>query len=753
MKTPGFSLVLFLLTATLAPMAHAWEPAEVTLMTPWAADVDPANTLPEYPRPQLVREDWQNLNGLWDYAIANRRTDEAPAWEGEILVPFPVESALSGVKRTLDIDERLWYRRAFTVPTDWRDQQILLHFGAVDWECEVWVNGHSVGTHRGGYDAFSFDITRALNDSGEQQVTVAVWDPTDDGYQPRGKQVRDPQGIWYTPVTGIWQTVWLEPVVAVSLQDVKLTPDIDAGTLSVDAALRGGGAGVTLEAVASLEGKEVAGIQGPAAAGLTLEIPDAELWSPEAPTLYDLELRLTRDGQVIDTVQSYFGMRKIAVAKDEDGINRLFLNNEPLFQYGPLDQGWWPDGLYTAPTDEALRYDVEVTKQMGFNMIRKHVKVEPARWYYHCDQLGMLVWQDMPNGDAHIGRADPDIDRVAQSRENFYREYEALIDVLYSHPSIVMWVPFNEGWGQFETTEVTEWTRRKDPTRLVNQASGWTDRNGGDVHDMHRYPGPGMPPVEEDRAVVLGEFGGLGLPVEGHLWWNKRNWGYCNLTEVDDLRTQYAALITALRPLIGQGLAAAVYTQTTDVEGEVNGLLTYDRKVLKMGAEWLGMTNAQVYLPPPKTEDLASTSEATPQTWRYLMDRPDGDWENPDFDDSHWQSAAAPFGTEGTPGIEINTPWDGRDIYLRRQFELKKVPEGTVYLRIHHDDDAWVYLNGVLIARQKGYQTAYTLLPLDEDARKALRAGTNTLAVHCRQAGGGQCIDAGIVAVTEQDVP
>lgn len=750
MRSILLSFLMALVGAIASSPARVWEPVPGHLTTQWAADVDPNAVLPEYPRPGLVREAWQNLNGLWDYAIVERDADKVETWDGEILVPFPLESSLSGVQKAISVDQRLWYRRAFTVPGDWKGQNVLLHFGAVDWSCGVWVNGRSIGTHRGGYDAFSFDITHAITDAAEQEVVVSVWDPTDAGYQPRGKQVAEPEGIWYTSVTGIWQTVWLEPVAPVSVQSVKLTPDIDAKTLSIATTLNIDANNVTLKAIARLDGVEVA--SGDAATGdeIVLSIPDPKLWSPDAPTLYDLELELHRDGTAIDAVRSYFGMRKIALQKDESGVNRLFLNNAPLFQYGPLDQGWWPDGLYTAPTDAALRSDVETTKAMGFNMARKHVKVEPARWYYHCDQIGLLVWQDMPNGDAHIGPADPDMHRVAQSRENYFREYEALIDGLHNHPSIVMWVPFNEGWGQFDTGEVAAWTKKKDPTRLVNQVSGWADRGGGDVYDMHRYPGPGMFPVEDARASVLGEFGGLGLPVEDHLWWNKRNWGYRNLTEIEDLRFQYGAMITALRPLIGEGLAAAVYTQTTDVEGEVNGLLTYDRAVLKMGKEWLAAENAKVFTPPPKTVSLSPTSESSGQSWRYTTERPVTGWEAPEFDDSGWQEGPGAFGTRDVSGAEVRTLWDTRDIYLRRTFTLTEIPEGETYLRIYHDEDAKVYLNGVEAAREKGFLQTYTLLPLTQDVRNALRVGENTLAVHCRQTTGAQCIDVGVVLLEEQ---
>jgi hypothetical protein len=329
-----------------------------------------------------------------------------------------------------------------------------------------------------------------------------------------------------------------------------------------------------------------------------LPIKDPKLWSPDTPFLYDLQAQLDWNGNPSDEVKSYFGMRKIEVRKAADDHQRLFLNNQPMFHFGPLDQGWWPDGLYTAPTDEALRYDIEATKKLGFNACRKHVKVEPDRWYYWCDKLGLLVWQDMPNGDRHIGRDDPDLERSAESAANYRREYKALIDTHYNHPCIVIWVPFNEGWGQFATDEILAWTHEYDPSRLVDGPSGWTDRGTGDIHDIHSYPGPDMPEPEEQRAVVLGEFGGLGLPMEGHLWWNKRNWGYRTYDNIETLRDNYDQLMVKLLPLIQRGLAAAIYTQTTDVEGEVNGLMTYDRKVIKFDPEHVSEIHAEFYKTP-----------------------------------------------------------------------------------------------------------------------------------------------------------
>ncbi len=589
-------LMMAMVLGSLGCSARAdWSPVRGGLMTRWAEEVSPTNVLPEYPRPQMVRSDWQSLNGLWEYAVFPKDDPRPESMSGKILVPFPIESALSGVKKPVNGKQRLWYRRTFEVPAAWKKGRLLLHFEGVDWETTVWVNGKEVGSHKGGYDPFTFDITEALTKEAKQELVVGVWDPTDRSFQPRGKQVSKPKGIWYTAVTGIWRPVWLEPVPSASIDRLKMVPDIDAGVLRLTVAGRGTSSVTGVKAVAKGAGKVVASAEGKVGATIDLRIPNAKLWSPDSPFLYDLTVEIQDDGKAIDQVTSYFGMRKIAVGKDEQGFNRLLLNNKPLFQLGPLDQGWWPDGLYTAPTDEALRYDIEVTRKLGYNMARKHVKVEPRRWYYHCDKLGLMVWQDMPSGDKYIRRDQPDIQRTEESATNFRREFHGVIETYYNHPCIVAWVPFNEGWGQFETEAILAWTKKLDPTRLVDGPSGWADRGTGDMHDMHKYPGPAMPKPEPNRAVVLGEFGGLGLPIEGHLWWNKRNWGYRKYKTREELQAAYAKLIANLRPLIKKGLAAAVYTQTTDVEGEVNGLMTYDRDVVKFDADKLARLHQTLY--------------------------------------------------------------------------------------------------------------------------------------------------------------
>ena len=727
-----------------------WQPAEGPLMTRWAEKITPKNVHSEYPRPQMVRKNWQNLNGLWDYAIVPKDSQKPDTFDGQILVPFPVESALSGVMKPVGEENRLWYRRTFEIPRKWQGQSMLLHFGAVDWDTTVWVNGKEVGGHKGGYDPFTFDITDALNDAGQQEVVLSVWDPTNTGTQPRGKQVKKPGGIWYTAVTGIWQTAWVEPVPEAYIKWIKIVPDIDSESVHITAACTDP-AGYSVEIEAKEGWFTKTKKKGMAGEELVLNINNPKLWSPDSPFLYDLKVTLKNSkGKKVDAVSSYFGMRKIEVRKDKKGINRLFLNNKSLFQYGPLDQGWWPDGLYTAPTDAALRYDIEVLKKLGCNMLRKHVKIEPARLYYWCDKLGLMVWQDMPSGDKYIGGRDPDIQRSPESARQFEAELKAMITTFYNHPSIIMWVPYNEGWGQWDTPRIVDLIKKLDPTRLVNNASGWSDRGVGDVHDIHSYPGPAAPPTEENRAAVLGEFGGLGLPIKEHTWQDEKNWGYRSYETREELTDAYVALIDNLRSLIGDGLCAAVYTQTTDVEIECNGWMTYDRAMIKMDPKKAAAANKRLYLPAPVLNTIVPTSQEQPQSWRYTTSQPSEDWQQADFDDSDWQTGQGGFGTEGTPGTIVRTEWKTSDIWVRRTFELADTKLSRPQLSIHHDEDAEIYINGQLIARLEGYTSSYVRVTLDEKAQKALKIGTNCIAIHCHQTSGGQYIDAGLVDVIEQ---
>ncbi len=580
--------------------AQAWQPAGDKIKTAWADEVDPACPLPEYPRPTLVRPAWQNLNGLWDYAIRPADAPQPELFDGKILVPYPVESSLSGVQRRLAENEVLWYERRFTVPAGWRQGALLLHFGAVDWEADVYLNGIRVGGHKGGYTAFSIDIAPYLT-RGEQTLAVRVADPTDRGTQPRGKQVTEARTIWYTPVTGIWQTVWLEPVPESRIASLRTTPDIDTKSLTVEAAIVGARRGDIVGITLRDNGRTVAEARAAAGEPLRLTLSDMKLWTPDTPVLYDLEATLLRGGSSVDRVGSYAAMRKNSVVRGKEGFLRLALNDRECFQFGPLDQGWWPDGLYTAPTDEALVYDIVKTKDLGFNMIRKHVKVEPERWYWHCDRLGILVWQDMPNGGPSPEWQNnryfdgTEAKRTAESEAQFRKEWKEIVDQLYNHPSVVMWVPFNEAWGQFKTAEIARWTKDYDPTRIVNAASGGNFHpDAGEVLDIHSYPHPRFFLFDIGRVNVIGEYGGIGLPLEGHLWQPDRNWGYIRFKNAGEVTDEYVRYAEMLERLIPTGCSGAVYTQTTDVEIEVNGLMTYDRKQVKVDERRLHEVNRRL---------------------------------------------------------------------------------------------------------------------------------------------------------------
>jgi hypothetical protein len=718
-------LIAALLTISLGPVVRAaeWQPAVGPLKTRWAKDVSPTNALPEYPRPQMVRKDWLNLNGLWDLKLIDGTATR-------ILVPYAIESALSGVMKHA---ERMTYHRSFEIPKGWSGRKILLHFGAVDWETKVSVNGKELGVHRGGYDAFSIDITAALKVGGAQDLTVEVFDPTDLGGQPRGKQTLSPGGIMYTPTSGIWQTVWLEPVAEAHIESLRMVPDLDGGCLRLT--VEGNG---TVEAVASDGGKQVAMVSGAAGGELKLVIPNPKLWSPGSPHLYDLHVSLKSNGKITDVVTSYFGMRKIAMGKDEKGVTRPLLNGKFVFQVGPLDQGFWPDGIYTAPTDEALRWEVAEMRRLGFNCVRKHIKVEPDRWYYWCDKLGLMVWQDMPSVNSYTNQPQP-ID-VPQ----FKTELMSLVKNHWNYPSIIMWVIFNEAQGQHDTEALVAAVKALDPSRLVNDASGGTDKNCGDVIDMHNYPGPGSPAPEENRAAVLGEFGGLGLSVDGHRWGGP-TWGYKGTSNIEALTRGYEKLLAKSWELKDKpGLSAVIYTQLTDVETEGNGLLTYDREINKVVPERAAAVNTGKLPPVPVLKEVVATSQLKAATWRFTCTAPAADWFKPEFQDAVWTAGPGGFGTQSTPGAVVRTEWKTPDIWMRRDFDWPATKSGKPVLFVHHDEGVEIYINGVLACKADGFLSEYEEMPLTPEGLAALKPGKNVLAVHCHQTAGGQYVDVGI---------
>jgi hypothetical protein len=782
--------IMVMLTArTAAPAADAWQPAKGPLMTEWAKDVSPEKALPEYPRPQMVRREWLNLNGLWEYAVADKAAGKPPAYDGKILVPFAIESALSGVMKPLGPGRRLWYRRQFTVPKEWAGRRVLLHFGAVDWEATVTLNGRPVGSHRGGYDAFSLDITAALKKDGPQDLAVSVWDPSDSAWQLHGKQALRPAGCSYTACSGIWQTVWIEPVAATFIEGLKMVPDVDAGILRVTVTGRLLVDPLRIEATA-LDGQtKVASARGQAgldispavrknkvdfyhcessgfSTDIVLPMKNARRWSPDDPFLYDLALELKdAAGKTLDSVQGYFGMRTIAVGKDDKGNTRALLNGKVLIMPGALDQGYWPDGLYTAPTDAALRYDIEAARKLGLIAVRKHVKTEPERWYYWTDRLGLLVLQDMPTGNE--GDAKTDLARSPEASMQCEMEKRLLIRQLGNHPSIIMWILFNEGWGQHDTLRYARWAKDLDPARLIDEASGFPWHGGGDVVDTHG----GIPPKDDKRLGITSEDGGWGVAAAGHCWSDK-SWTYTTYDPEtgasapgllgqgktrklppldDDSRRWMTQRVRGLfRSLWANkdrtGQSGDFYCQIVDVEDECNGLLSYDRAVFKVdpdvvraacrGEEMAG-----------KVVDLLPCAVAGPVTWRYTTARPAGDWFAPAFDDASWKEGAAGFGA-GIAGVR--TPWTTSAIWLRKEFTLAEKPAGPL-LRMFHDEDVEVYLNGVLACRETGFLTSYDYFDIDATAAATLKPGKNVIAVHCRQTSGGQFIDVGIVVPQRAD--
>ncbi len=735
---------LFALSACQTSAQAPWTPKKAPLMTRWAKTVDPKMPLPEYPRPQLVRSEWLNLNGLWEYqpGTEGQNTPTGKTLASQILVPYPVESALSGV---MEHHDRIWYRRNVTLPAKWSGKQIKLNFGAVDYESEVFVNGKSVGVHQGGYVPFSYDITPYLTSGGPQEIIVRVFDPTDLGGQPRGKQTLNPGGIMYTPTTGIWQTVWLEPVAKNSIDSLHMIPDIDAKTIRLT--VNAPQATSATQAVVKIKdgGRVVKTVTVAPNAETVIAIDNPKLWSPNSPFLYDVEVSLTDNKTETDKLTSYFGMRKISLQKVGQ-FQKIFLNNEFVFQLGPLDQGFWPDGLYTPPTEEALKADITSMKNYGFNMVRKHIKVEPARWYYWTDKMGLLVWQDMPSENSYTDKPQP-LDKAG-----YITQLNDVIKTHWNAPSIVMWVIFNENQGRHDTGKLVDMAKALDPSRLTNRDSGEgfeKDDNEGtisDVDDVHSYPPPNFPPPSPTQALVCGEYGGIGYPIIGHTW-KPGGWGYTSVTSALDLEETYADYANRLKTFRDKnGLSAAVYTQLTDVEIEINGLMTYDR-LPKSDPKEIARANRFEYAL-PTFAPLVPTSEGMAQTWKYTTTAPPTEWRTVTFDDSKWQTGTGGFGTDIPGAPRVGTAWTTSDIWLRRTFNpvnLTPAQIAQLVVRDLHDEDVEVYINGVLAYQSAGYLTSYETKALTADGKKAIVPNAqNTIAVHCHQTQGGQYIDVGL---------
>ena len=718
--------------------ASGWEMTKVNIATPWAAEVTPETVHREYPRPQMVRPEWQNLNGLWQWQSLQKMDSELSAggWH-EILVPFAPEAPLSGIGRHY---ESMAYRRTFSIPEAWKEQRVLLHFEAVDWRCEAFVDGMSVGTHEGGYDPFEFDITEALGQSGgadEHELILRVFDPTDNDAVPRGKQVLSPGGIFYTCTSGIWQTVWMEAVPKTYIADYRVETDIDKEEVTFTVFAGGNAVPDDTEVtIVVSHGEDLAAI-GTGAVGkpITISLPDAELWDPEHPFLYDARIVMGDDA-----VDTYFGMRKIALQRD--GLwYRLAFNNQFLFQMGPLDQGFWPDGIYTAPSDEALMSDIVTMKRMGFNMVRKHIKVEPRRWYYWCDRLGLMVWQDMP-GENYGGKGG------TNNGDYFNRELTALVETHYNTPSIVMWVIFNEGGGQTDKTytkRFVDLVRKLDTTRLINEASGWNHYGYGDIKDIHPYPAPTYTTTSYKQAMACGEYGGVQYVLDGHLW-SSSHWGYASVEspeELDNTYTEYARKLAYFKTF--KGLSAAVYTQLTDVEVEVNGLMSYDRVVKSDLSRLYAANRIAIESEGQEFPYLLSPADESPETWQYTTAKPStNDWYAVDYDDSEWNTGEAGFGANGLSNMHYGTRWTTADIWIRRTIDLNLTPEelAKLTMRIYYDEDTEVYINGVKAFSATGYITDYKNVTLSAAALAAIDPqGINTLAAHCHQTAGGQFLD------------
>ena len=744
--------------------AQEWKMKQARIMTPWSATIDINHVLDEYPRPQMERGYWYNLNGLWDFTkspVQSTSYNAGLSFDKKILVPFPMESAISGIMDTnheANKGKIFVYRRNFSLTDEMKDKQLLLHFGAVDWLCVVYVNGKEVGTHKGGFDPFYFDITSALNATGEQEIQVFVQDWQEFGGYPHGKQKMTEKVIWYTPATGIWQTVWIEPVAPVHIEKLKLNPNIDTKRIGVNVNVKNASSAVKAN-IKVFDGERLVAEVPNASVNeeVSIELQSPKLWSPDSPFLYDLKVELYNNAQLTDEINSYFGMRKISMGEFM-GKPCMLLNNEYIFQYGPLDQGYWPDGIFTAPSDEALKYDLEMTKKFGMNMSRKHIKIEPARWYTHCDRMGILVWQDIPNpGFGENGKLLGDGEDL---RENFHREMTNMIQSLENHPSIIKWVIYNESWGQPDealTCKAVDLVRNLDPNRLISAASGWNDYECGDIKDTHWYPQPNiLPNPVNKRASVCGEYGGITLFAEGHRWQGGSNMTYTQVYSAVDLKNRFVEFVEQMHALQARGACAAVYTQITDVEDEENGLISYDRKVVKVNEKQMAemrkaiernYTHTYIEVVPTSLEDNVQN------VWKYYTSNSpisSKSWKDVKFSgEKKWKEGRAGFGAGDTPSATIRTPWDTKYIYMRKTVNFSNLSAenlNDLRLSLYHDEDCEVYINGVLAVSAKGFTNRYAAYELTPEGKAAIKLnGDNVVAVSCKQTTGGQFIDLGFV--------
>ena len=593
-------IILFKILYCLMNSLENWHPVGTRIKTKWGNNLKPENVWKEYPRPQLERKDWLNLNGIWHYSITDIDSKKPEKFDQNILVPFCLESSLSGVMKPLNETQILWYYKEFEIPKKWKDKNIIIHFNAVDWKSELYINDDKIGEHYGGYSEFNFDITKNLK-TGKNKIILKVWDPSDTGYQPIGKQCLDPKVIWYTSISGIWQTVWLEPVNKQYIQKLEINNNYDNKEIKINCLLNTEEK-LPLEMSLIYKEKEILKQKGISNTEIALKISEENFhpWSPNEPNLYIIKIEIfDESNKLIDSILSYTTIRKIEQRKDENGYYRIYLNNKPLFNMGTLDQGYWPDGLYTPPSEEAMIYDINKLKELGFNTIRKHVKIEPYRYYYHCDKIGMLIWQDMPSGDRkpnsweyhHLNTGD-DVKRSEESKNNYYHEWSEIIDNLKFFQCIIIWIPFNEAWGQFDTEKVVNFTHNKDPTRLINAASGGNHRICGNFLDLHHYPEPSQYLKVDNLINILGEFGGLGLDIKGHTW-KGDNWGYRTFKTKEEITEKYEEYINLIINSF-KGFSAAIYTQTTDVEIEINGLITYDRAEMKIIEDRIKAANEKI---------------------------------------------------------------------------------------------------------------------------------------------------------------